>query len=167
MDPVEPAAQSVQESLRDARNTILVNERVTLEIPGYGGLFAHYRLLDFRESRKVGEGVQGAGCRDEIDRELYLAADSLIAACVGTEARLKGPDGNLVTHDLGVKLGKPLAEYLGLGEFENDRQAVLLIFRRNTDLVEQFAVLQTRDAYVNQEADETLVGESGAAGSPS
>lgn len=167
MDTIEPAGQSVQDTLRNARNTILVNEKVTLEIPGYGGLFAHYRLLDFRESRKIGDALRDAGCKDEIDRELYLAADSLIAANTGIEARLKDPGGNLVTQDLEVKLGKPLAEYLGLGEFDNDRQAVFEIFRRHIDVMAQFAALETHDTYVNREADKTLLGESVAAGSQS
>jgi hypothetical protein len=167
MEPLESAGQSVQETLRNARNTILLNEKVTLEIPGYGGLFAHYRLLDFRESRKIGDALTDAGCRDEIDKELYLAADSLIAANTGTEARLKDASGSLVTRDLEVKLGRPLAEYLGLGEFDNDRQAVFEIFRRNLDVMAQYAALETHDSYVNQGADKTLLGESDAAGSPS
>lgn len=157
-DPVEQAT-SVQARLQNARATILATDKVTLEIPGYGGLFAHYRLLDFRDTRKVGEETTASGVKGEIDRELYLAANHLLAASTGTEAHI---DGDI--HDLQRPLGRALAEYLGLGdEFENDRQALFVIFRREIDLMDQFVELQGQKAFADQEADKTLLGESGAA----
>lgn len=136
-----------------------VREKITLEIPGCGGLFAHYRILDFRETRAVGEEVLASGIKREIDKELYLAAHHLLAACVGTEARIDGE-----THDLGCTLGSELTEYLGLGECENDRQALFMIFRREMDVMNQFTELQQEKTYADQEADDTLLGESEAAG---
>ncbi len=158
-EPVEQATQSVQERLREARARIHVQNRITLEIPGYGGgLFAHYQTLDFRETRAIGEAVLASGVKGGVDRELYLAAHHLLASSTGTEARIDGQ-----THEL-LPLGRELAEYLELGECENDRQAMFLIFRREIDLIDQFEELRQQNAYADQEADETILGESGAAG---
>jgi hypothetical protein len=158
-EPVEPAAQSLQERLQSNRRTIQIKDKVTLEIPGYGGLYAHYRILDFAETRAVGDAVEATGVKRGKDRELYLAAEHLIAANVGVEAHI---DGEI--HELAQPLGVSLAEYLGLGACENDRQAVFLIFRRELDVMDQFVALQAEKAYADREADKTALGESEAAG---
>jgi hypothetical protein len=151
---------SVQDRLRSARKALLVNERVTLEVPGYSGLFAHYRILDFPETRAVGKGIEKAGIKDEVQRELYQAADTLLAASIGVEAHI---DGDVV--DLDMKLGNGLAEYLDLGACENDRQAVFAIFLTKGDVMDQFVELQSHKAYADREADRALLGESEAVGS--
>jgi hypothetical protein len=158
-EPLEEAAQSIQERLRSNRQKIQIKDSVTLEIPGYGGLFAHYRLLDFRETREVGDQVTATGVKGEKDRELYLAAHHLLTANTGIEARIDGQ-----THDLGLTLGRDLATYLDLGDCENDRQAVFTIFRRELDVMDQFVELRAQKAYADEEADQTLLGESEAAG---
>lgn len=156
--PVTPT--SVQDRLRSARKSLLVNERVTLEIPGYSGLFAHYRVLDFPETRAVGKAIEKAGIKDEVQLELYQASDTLLAASTGVEAHI---DGEIV--DLDMKLGKGLAEYLDLGTCENDRQAIFAIFLDKNDVIDQFAALQKHKKYADREADKTLLGESEAVGS--
>jgi hypothetical protein len=158
-EPLEQAAQSVQQRLRNARARIQVRQKVTLEIPGYGGLFGQYRLLDFHETRAVGAEVEASGVEGDTEKTLYLAAHHLLAASIGTEAHIDGQ-----VHDIGLPLGRELAIYLGLDECENDRQAVFVIFRRAMDVAEQFEALQLQKAYADREADKSVVGESEAAG---
>ena len=127
----------------------------TIEVPGYEGqLWATYRPLDFREARKIGQAHEHL--RDEIEKELRVAADTLVAACTGCEARIDGE-----THPL-PPLGLELCEQIGLEGAENPRQAVLLLFPSEMAVVKQFVDVQGLEEASNGQIDEQLMGESQA-----
>ncbi len=145
------------EQLLAARSKKQAAHEATLEIPGYDGkLWATYRPLDFREARHIGQ--EHERLRDEIEKELRIAADTLVKACVGCEARIGGK-----THKL-PPIGLELATEIGLGGAENPRQAVFLIFPSETAVMSQFVAVQGAESTVNGQVDEELGNSQAVAG---
>src|ERR1039457_18670 len=94
---------SLGERLLAARSQKQAAHEEVFEVPGYGGqLYARYRPLDFREARKIGQRHEHV--KDEIERELRMAADTLVAACVSCEAHIDGETHPLPP--LGIELVK-------------------------------------------------------------
>jgi hypothetical protein len=144
------------ERLLAARSRKQAAHDVVMEIPGYEGqLFARYRPLDFREGRKIGQRHERLS--DEIEKELRVAADTLVAACTGCEARIDGE-----THEL-PPLGLKLAQEIGLEGPENDTQAVLVVFPSELAVIKQFIDLQGDEDKANAQIDRELAGNSEAA----
>lgn len=123
--------ESLAETLRAKRDQYTQVTERTVEIPGFGGqLYAHYTPLDYRSARRIVERCETIP--DPATRDLEAAAESLVTACQGVEAHVDGE-----VHDLGYKLGKQLADWLGLEGAETDVQAVFLIFPSEMAIINQ------------------------------
>ncbi len=141
--------QSLRERLLDARSRKQAAAPETMEIPGYDGqLFATYRPLEFREARRIGQRHERL--KDEIEKEIRVAADTLVAACTGCEARIDGQTVAL------PPLGLELCEQIGLEGPETPTQAVLAIFPSETALIRQFVALEAAEGASNGQIDEAL-----------
>jgi hypothetical protein len=121
----------------------------TIQLGG-GHLTAHYRALDFREDRKIGQRHRAVA--DEIEREVRLAADTLAASCTRCEAHIDDE-----VHEL-PPLGLQLTQKLGIDGPENDVQAVLALFPSERAMVEQFVELEQWTSAVNRAVDTELAG---------
>lgn len=145
------------EQLLAARSRKQAAHEETFEVPGYDGkLWATYRPLDFRVARRIGQRHERL--RDEVEKELRVAADTLASACVSCEARIDGE-----THKL-PPLGAELVKQIGLdGEPETPIQAVLMIFPSEMAVVRQFVELQGAEDTANDQIDDELAGNSRAA----
>ena len=113
--------ESLAERLRTQREQHAVPSETTLRVPGYDELYARYLPLEYRPARKIVE--ECINIPDAATRDLEAAVKTLLASCQGVEAHIDGE-----THDLGMGLGKQLADWLGLEGAENDQQAIMLIF---------------------------------------
>ncbi len=122
---------------------------------GGGTLRVHYRALSYREDRKVGQRHEGV--RDEVEKEIRLAADTLVTASVKTEAEIDGE-----VHEL-PPLGLGLTTALGLDEPETDIQAALLLFPSERALIQQFVAYEQWATEVAQTVDGEIEENSGAA----
>lgn len=152
---------SLQAQLRAMAQRTQQRKTVDLAIPGYDGrLWGTFRALDdYSEHRKI---VARHERLQTEQQELYIAADTLIAASVDTFAVLE--DGQ--REPLNLRLGLALAGYLGLEGAETDRQAVFMLISSTMQIVELYVELeQFRKASTRETVDE-LVGESEAASSP-
>ena len=146
---------SVAQRLLAARSKKQAAHEEIFEVPGYDGqLFAVYRPLDFREARRIGQRHERL--RDEIEKELRMAAESLASACIRCEAKIDGE-----THEL-PPLGLALAQQIGIEGPENDLQAVLAIFPSEMAVVNQFVAVQGSETASNGQIDTELEGNSGA-----
>lgn len=122
---------------------------------GGGYILAHYRAMDYREDRQVGQRHQMV--TDQLEQEIRLAADTLASASTGCEIHIgdevfeKGP------------LGLALAQELGLDGPENNVQAVLALFPSERAMVEQYIELEAWVKAVNAGVDDDIEGKSGAA----
>lgn len=121
--------ESLAERLRSQREQRTAPKETTLKVPGFDELYARYLPLGFRPARKIVEDC--ADIQDPATQDLEEAVQTLLTACQGVEAHIGGE-----THDLGMKLGKPLADFLGLDGSENDVQAVMLIFPSEMAIVD-------------------------------
>lgn len=165
--------ESFQQRLRKARDEQLhEHEPIRVPIPGCectwqtddgktheGHLVARYRPLGYEAVREITGASTGP--QDAL-KEKTAAAALLIAACDGVEAV---EDGNPT--DLGVKMGRSLAEYLGadLDGFDGDVQALLAMFPDEHDLklmVHHGEVVQ-KMGLVDERVLEDLLGNSAAA----
>lgn len=147
---------SLGERLLEARSKKQAAHEEVFEVPGYDGqLFARYRPLDFRRAREIGQHHERL--RDEIEKELRVAAETLATACLGCEARIEGQ-----THQL-PPLGVELCNEIGLEGTENPIQAVLAIFPSEMAVVRQFVALQGAEESANGQIDTELEGNSQAA----
>ncbi len=144
---------SIGEQLLAARAKLQAYHEETVEI--FDGLWGRYRPLEFRELREIVRGHEKV--RNETEQELLIAADTLIAASVGTEARVNGTVKEL------PKLGMALNQAIGLEAHENDRQAVFELFPTERMLMEQFAKIGEMEGAANAKVDRQLEGESEAA----
>lgn len=159
-----PGATSLKERMQHRRAVQQTNGVETLEIPGcaigwdeedgsahQAPLFARYHGLDYSVIRSI--GLNNAKVKPASTRELYTAADTLIAACEGVEVH----DGDEV-EDLGVKLGNDLAEYLNLERCERDRQAVFTIVPDTAQLMVHYGKMLKAFGLADLEIDEELLG---------
>lgn len=127
--------RSLKDVLLAAREEAQRDKTVDLEIPGYGGrLWGTFRALDdYTELRALVQRARDEG-QDDMTRELYAGADTLVRACTDTYAR-EGEE----KHPLGKRLGLELASYLGLDDADTDRQAVFLLVPSSLALMSLFA----------------------------
>ena len=140
---------TVGERLLAARSKAQAAHEITLAIPGFDGqLHATFRPLYFRESRKIGQAHERLS--DEIEKELRVAADTLVAACTGCEAHIDGE-----THTL-PPIGMALNEAIGLDAGENDRQAVLALYPTENALIRQFVAVDLAETQANVAVDTQL-----------
>jgi hypothetical protein len=126
---LQARAQARREALLDRQTTII-------EVPGYEGILAmEYRAMPYAEGRKI--NARHERQRDEATRELYVAADQLIAASVN--AHELSDDGT--TKPLEVGWGAPLARMLGVevDDTTTVRQAMMACFARDTFLTRHWA----------------------------
>lgn len=157
-------SNSLRSWLQDARRQAQSRKTIDLPIPRFKGrLWCTFRAIDDgMEMRSISKRHERMGDQDLAN--LYIAADTLIAACMDTFV-LKGEE----KISLGLKLGLPLHAYLALTDetgvllpAENDRQAAFQIFDSTTLL------LLTADSYgafmqdAGNEADGEIEGNSPA-----
>lgn len=114
---------SIQAELRGLLIAKLNEKTVDLPLPRFDGrLWSTYRAVHWEDQKRIAK--RNARLK-EAAAEVSSAADTLIEACVTTFAVL--PDDT--RHDLQLRLGRPLAQYLGLDvEGVTDRQALHLMF---------------------------------------
>jgi hypothetical protein len=149
---------SLGERLLAARSKKQAAHEEVFEVPGYGGqLFARYRPLDFREARRIGQRHEAL--RDEVEKELRVAADTLASACISCEAHIDGEVKEL------PPLGLKLCEDIGLDGPETPIQAVLEIFPSEMSVVRQFVELQGAEETSNGAIDGELENSQAAMGS--
>jgi hypothetical protein len=120
-------ASARREALLSAHSTIM-------EVPGYEGILAvEYRAMDYAEGRKI--GAKHERQRDEATRELYTAADQLIAASINSFDLTEGQP-----RELNLSWGLALAKMLGVdAEGMTARQATMACFARDTLLTRHWA----------------------------
>ena len=118
------------------RQQLLERNTVILEPGEYEGIIAiEYRAISYEETRRIGERLNRI--TNAAERDLYLACDALIAACVQTyEIDTKGR-----RNELNAPLGVPLAIALGVeGVAElSPRQAMLGTFTDHIRLMVHYA----------------------------
>jgi len=136
-------AQARREALLDQQTTII-------EVPGFEGILAmEYRAMSYGEGRKINQRHERQ--RDDATRELYVAADQLIAASVNA-LELDGTEAT----PLDLRWGAELAQRLGIDvEGMTARQAMMACFVRDTFLTRHWADyiewLSTATADVDEE----------------
>lgn len=157
-DVIEPLAGdtngrgSLAERAKARRDQLLDRQTVTLEVPGYEGILeVEYRALSYSESRKIVARHQRQ--RDDAVRELYIAADQLIAASINAYEIT----GDETRKALECGWGLQLARMLGVevSEGTTARQAIFKCFARETLLsahyIEYTEWLSSADAEADQE----------------
>lgn len=154
IDPTPAAdAPAPQDSLRDllrgSREALQATRTIDLPVPGWGALVARYHVLSWRETRQI--TARHERVRDVAQQELYIAADSLIAACDGTFASL---DGQL--QPLNMIYGIDLARYLGEDGAESARQAVFQLIPNEIQLITHYGELMAWMQGENVSVDEDL-----------
>lgn len=156
---VQLDVSSLQERVKAARERRQPAKVVTVEIPGYKGLlFGKYRRPAWRKRREIADGLD-TETDDRITRELCIAADFLVASCVGVEAHIDGE-----VQDLNVTLGTSLAAWLDLTGADSDRQAVFLILPDEDDLTDHSEiVIREQRVADGRNVDDDVAGESVAA----
>lgn len=122
---------------------------------GGGYIEAFYRPLDFREERKIVKRHQAV--RDDEEREIRMAAETLVVACLRCEAHVDDE-----THDV-PPLGLRLTQHLGVDGPETDIQAVLALFPTESAMVAQCLALERWTNIVNQAVNGDIAGNSEAA----
>jgi len=143
-------AGSLQARAQARREVLLDRQTTRLEVPGYEGILeVEYRAMTYAEGRKI--NARHERQRDEATREIYTAADQLIAASVN--AYEITPEG---AKELNVGWGPALAKMLGIDvEGLTVRQAVLACFTRDTFLTRHWAEyvewLSSAEADVDEE----------------
>jgi hypothetical protein len=128
-------------------------ETQKMAIPRLPRLVIRYGPIESRDLLRLGAGVSGV---DDVDDILTTGADALVKACEGTETD-RG-------EDLGKKLGRELAEYLGIappdGEWtgEADREAVFLIFDDDLALMKHVNELRQMRELAAERVEGELAG---------
>jgi hypothetical protein len=145
--------ESLAERLRSQREQRTAPKETTLKVPGFDELYARYLPLGYRPARKIVEDC--IDIPDPATRDLEAAVQTLLTACQGVEAHIDGE-----THDLGMKLGKALADFLGLEGSENDKQAIMLIFPSEMAIMNQAVEVE---GLSNETSDDQIVKNSVAA----
>lgn len=149
-----------------ARREDLQHERdVVLPIPGYEDMLAgRYRVLSYRELRRIGKRNQGLEGTE--DGELILAADTLIEAC--SELLEVKDDGAYAS--TGQRWNaNGVRELFGadLPEGATARDAIFHVFPpTQTELMLHFNDYDEHLKQVVSEVDDKLVGESEARSEP-
>jgi hypothetical protein len=153
MQPAEAAGDSLRDSLRAARARAQHRTTGEFPIPGYEGrLHGEFRALDdYSEVRAI--VMRHTKVADVAQQELYVAADTLLAASVGTFAMQDG-----VRHDLSLPLGRGLAAYLGYEGLESDRQALFAVFPATISVMTLFAEYDLWMKASGVTVDEDLAG---------
>jgi hypothetical protein len=144
---------SLKDQVRFSRARIQHTKTRDFEIPGYQPqLFVTFKALDdYTETREI--GARHENVPDEAQREMYVAADTLIAASTDSYGIL---DGERV--EIGLPLGAALAARLDHDGAENDRQAVFQIFPSTMSLMRTFIELDGWTQQVARGTDEELEG---------
>ncbi len=128
-------SSTLAERARARREKLVNQQTIVLEVPSYEGILAvEYRALDYFESRRIGDRLNRI--KDEGERDLYLACDTLIAASINAFEL-----GQENVRELGVGWGQQLAKHLGVDVADDAtaRQAVLSCFPRSQSAVVAFA----------------------------
>lgn len=145
---------SIGDKLRAAREKHSGSREKTFEVQGFDGqLFATYRALGYKEARRIG-GLH-TGVKEIAERELRVAADTLAAACTGTEAVIDGERHKL------PPMGMALNTALGLEPGENPKQAVMALFPADVALMAHFEGVGAFIEDVEAEADEAVEDQLG------
>lgn len=126
---------SLQARAAARRDALLKRQTTIMEVPGYEGILAvEYRAITYAEGRKI--ATRHERQRDEATREVYVAADQLIAASVNAYELQEGKEGK----ELGVGWGLALAKMLGVDTTDMTiRQATLACFARDTFLTRHWS----------------------------
>lgn len=134
--PVDAPAGSLAERMQAVRAELQSHRTVILPVTGYSSVIAaEYRALPYPEIRRIISRHQRQP--NEALREIYVAADQLIDACVDIH-EVNPNDGSYTS--LGMTWGPELARYLGFTNVESnwrERPALLAIFEdRDTWLLQ-------------------------------
>lgn len=130
----------------------VTHERTGIINLGGGELKVTYGVIPWREDQEIGKRHEKV--QDRVERQLRLAADTLAAASLSSEAVVGGQTEPL------PKLGVELATALGLDGMETDIQVVLALFPSERAMMEEFAAHEDWTGTVSKGIDETIEGES-------
>lgn len=155
---VDPKA--LQAQLQNLLRASGAAKTVDLPLPKFEGrLWATYRYVDWAEQKTIAKPNQHMPASEQ---EVSNYADTLLAACTTVFARL--PDG--AKHDLGIRLGRSLAEYLGQDvEGVSDRQALFLLFTPRQIIAHGLAFTAWLDGQASAEVEDEAVQDFEGAGS--
>jgi hypothetical protein len=167
-EPIEEQddQKALVDAIRAKRKEISENRETYLSVPGYEeiGLVVRYHLLDAKELNGIGDRVKKQ-TRDRVDRGMFAAADTLIAACDGLYID-KG-NGEFVAFDpdkrgTPLRYERELAEFIGADEtVTRARQVVFELFGYNdAALANHCAKLQRWFTNTTRDADEEFLGEA-------
>lgn len=171
MEVAPHRSSSLQERLRKQRMEKQSQEPIRARIPGCGAewetddgkthsgwLVGRYLPLKYEAVRDITRATLG---KDDALSEITAAAELLVAAADGIEAV---EDGSAT--DVGVKMGRTLAEYVGveLDDIDGDVQAVIALFGDNDlDLMAHHAEVIRKMGLVDEKILSDILGNSGAA----
>lgn len=130
---------SMAERAEQRRRHLLSQNTETFDVPGYIGILrVEYRAMDYKELRKIAARHQRV--KDDADQELYIAADTLIAASENSFEVLPGEkEGEERVRELGLTWGLSLARELGVTTpGDTARQAVFAVFPQKTWLTQHY-----------------------------
>ena len=148
---------SIQERLQAARESA-TSEPIRLPVPCFAddSLIAVYKpVVDWASVQPFLRTVDPT-------KELEVAADTLLKACMACEGNF---DGEAV--QLPHTLGTALAEYLGFGVIVDgqrvtDRQALFLMIPNQVRLMQHYDALLAQSGVASAQAQEAVQGESQA-----
>lgn len=149
--------ESFRALVQARREELQAGHTIDLDVPGWEGVLrARYRPVDWREMRRIGARVNRDRSNvDDFTRELYVAADTIVAAC---EEVLK-PNG-AGWKGTGQRWSAELAHALGIEDPQTPRQAIFALFGSDRLVARHFAELNAWMEGENREVDHELVGES-------
>jgi hypothetical protein len=156
-------AGSLQERLHQRRAEMQAQEPEEFDVPGYEGIIvARYQILPWKQHRAI--TARHEKSRDVAERDMYVAADTLINACVDLAEVL--PDGS--RKPLGYKWGvKAAQELFGVDSpLETARQGILACFPRDGLLMSHYGEVMQWQQGAQPKVDRELEQELGKADSP-
>lgn len=159
-------AQGVLAQIKQRREAMQKERLHTMEIPGYSGmLLARYQPVPYEKLREIGERAE-KGTHGVAQRELQIAADTLIHACRAILSRLDGKLEPITDGGEPVeRFDKHLASALGIESPNPDRditarETLFAVFPDELSVVAHFGEFTEWQGSGDADDDESLLGES-------
>ena len=154
---------NLMEQFRERRKALSESRETYISIPGYSeiGLACKYRLLDGKELNEIVKKVRKQ-YQDEVDRGIFTAIDTMLAASLGLYIQQNGDFVSLDPEGRGEPYGyePALATFIGDPEADTGRKVVISLFGGND------AALAMHNFKLNRwfqdttrDANEELLGE--------
>lgn len=151
---------SVLDQIKARRAKLHESRTLDLNIPGYGGaLVARYAPLPYDKFRSIQDRNEKTAMSDG-EREVNVAIDTLMNACLGIFIREEGELRPLEHESYHVKYDGSLMQALDLNEPIDPRHTVKEVFPSDIAIMTQFTRFIEWQTGEDAAIDSSLVGES-------